>query len=76
MIFFIGLVVLYLCCKFGPLKGKVFFLKLLTNFHNIIAGHCIDLFLIIAIITILYSLWLLAAAGSHEINIITGGMHL
>ena len=60
----IGLVVLYFCCNFGPLKGKMFSLK--QNIHTIIVGHCIDLIIIIVLIIILFILWVLEAIlGKH-----------
>ena len=55
VISFIGLVVLYFCCNFGPLKGKLFSLKLLKT-HNIIVGHCIAILIIIVLMTILFIL--------------------
>ena len=52
-VLFIGLVVLYLCYKFGPLKGKLFSLK------NVVIGHGIAIFVIIGLLTILFILWVL-----------------
>ena len=64
VISFIGLVVLYFCCNFGSLKGKLFSLK--QNIHTIIVDHCIDLIIIIALIIILFILWVLEAIlGKH-----------